>query len=126
MIPTDEEMKARYNQHRAVATQIATLYVEVNKLTAKKPVERLTPLVAQKINHVIRRVKDHIRSDEFLDAIESLPTEGEFSRYDEALILLAELRSAMRREWGSNAFLRYRRTLGIDPMSGLLVDEETF
>lgn len=98
----------QYQDHRKLATHLEAIYVEVEKLAKKKPTERITPLVAKKINHVILKVREQVSDDEFLDAIETLPTEGEKVRLDEALIILGELRGIMDRQWGSPAFVAYR------------------
>lgn len=98
-----------YSSHRNLATQLEALYIEVDKLAKKKPSERLTPLISKKINHVIVKTREQVSNDEFLDAIETIPVEGEQIRLDEALIILGELRSVMDRQWGSTAFNQYRR-----------------
>ena len=98
-----------YSSHRNLATQLEALYTEIDKLAKKKPSERLTPLVSRKINHVIVKTREQVSNDEFLDAIETIPVEGEQIRLDEALIILGELRSAMDRQWGSEPFDEYKR-----------------
>ena len=98
----------QYQDHRKLATHLEAIYVEVEKLAKKKPTDRITPLVAKKINHVILKVREQVSGDEFLDAIETLPTEGEKVRLDEALIILGELRGIMDRQWGSPEFVSYR------------------
>lgn len=106
------DFKADYERHRNIATQVEALYIEIRQLTLKKPTERVTPLIAKKINHVLAAVKDQISEDEFLDAVETLPTDGELNRYDEASLILAELRSALDRQWGSAPYVEYRRENG--------------
>ena len=65
--------------------------------------------MAKKINHVIQRVRGLVADDEFLDAGETVRFEGELVRMDEALIILAELRSVLARQWASRSFERYRK-----------------
>ncbi|MBA2669657.1 MAG: hypothetical protein H0U67_04735 [Gemmatimonadetes bacterium] len=108
--------KEQFDGHRHVATQLDAVYTEIDKLAKKKPTEEITPLIARKLNHLIRRVREQVNTDEFLDAIEPVPVEQKSIRFDEALIILGELRSAMIREWRSERFAKCR---GDDPL-GLL------
>ena len=106
---TDKEISSEeYSSHRKLATQLEALYTEIDKLAKKKPSERLTPLISKKINHVIVKTREQVSDDEFLDAIETIPAEGEQIRLDEVLIILGELRSVMDRQWGSKTFDAYR------------------
>jgi hypothetical protein len=100
--------RADYEAHRILATQIRTLYTEIEKLAKKKPSESITPLVSKKINHVIVKTREQVSNDEFLDAIETVPVEGQQIRLDEALVILSELKSVMNRRWGSAPFEDYR------------------
>jgi hypothetical protein len=77
-----------YQEHRRLASHLEAIYIEVEKLATKKPTERITPLIARKINHIIAKVREQISGDDFLDAVETLPTEGESVRLDEALVIL--------------------------------------
>lgn len=100
------------NAHRLVATQVETLYQTIDVLAKKKPTERITPLIAKKINHVITRVRDQIANDPFLDAIDTVSLEpAEQIRFDEAFILLAELRSTLDRQWRSAEYVEALREL---------------
>jgi hypothetical protein len=98
-----------YQEHRRLASHLEAVYIEIEKLAKKKPTERVTPLITGKINHIIVKVRDQVSGDDFLDAIETLPTEGETVRLDEALIILGELRSIMDRQWNSPEFENYRK-----------------
>lgn len=109
---TPKVTEESYNSHRILATQLDALYHEINKLATKKPTERITPLIAKKINHLIKRVKEQVSGDEFLDAIETVPVENDMLRLDEALIILGELRTIMDRQWLSAAFSAYRKEAG--------------
>lgn len=109
-------MEIRYENHRSLATHLKALYTEINKLAMKKPADPITPLISRKINHVIVRVKQQVGGDEFLDAIETMPVEGQLNRYDEVLIVTAELRSAMDRQWASEEYSDYREKLGFLPI----------
>lgn len=97
-----------YIEHRNIATQLESVYQEINKLATKKPTEKITPLVAKKINHLIVKVKSIVTSDEFLDAIETVLVEGNLIRLDETLIILGELRGIMDKQWGSDKFIEFR------------------
>lgn len=97
-----------YVEHRNIATQLESVYQEINKLATKKPTEKITPLIAKKINHLILKVKSIVTSDEFLDAIETVPVDGNLIRLDETLILLGELRGIMDKQWGSDDFNEFR------------------
>ena len=97
-----------YVEHRNIATQLESVYQEINKLATKKPTEKITPLIAKKINHLIVKVKSIVTSDEFLDAIETVPVDGNLIRLDETLILLGELRGIMDKQWGSDKFVEFR------------------
>lgn len=103
----------QYTAHRNLATQVESMYQEINKLAVKKPAEQITALISRKINHLIAKVKDIVSNDEFLDAIETIPVEGTLLRLDEALITLAELKSIMDKQWGSEEFVSYRKSHGI-------------
>lgn len=100
----DEEY---FNENIFINGQLNTLYLEVNKLAIKKPTERLTGLISKKINHIIKKVKELISNDEFLDAIETVPTEGDFIRYDEALITLSEMKRMLHNQFNTPEFLEY-------------------
>ena len=100
--------KQEYSTHRILATQVETLYIEINKLATKKPTDRITPLIAKKINHVLSRVRQQVKDDEFLDAIDTLPSEGEQTRLDETLIVLGELKGVLDRQWNSGTYNNYR------------------
>lgn len=97
-----------FQRHRIVATQVDALYQEIEKLAKKKGGDSTTALMAKKLNHVILRVRDLVTDDEFLDAIESVPVEGNMIRMDEALIVLGELRAVLDRQWHSRGFVNYR------------------
>lgn len=120
-------IEERYENHRALATHLKDLYTEINKLAMKKPADLITPLIARKINHVIVRVKEQVGDDEFLDAIETMPVEGQLNRYDEVLIVTAELRSAINRQWASEDYSEYRERQGIAlHLDGRSYDSQTF
>ena len=104
--PNQEE----YTAHRKLATQVEALYIEIEKLAKKRPSERLTPLISKKINHVIQKVRSQVKDDEFLDAIETIPVEDKQVRFDEALILLGELKSVMARQWHGAEYTAYRES----------------
>lgn len=93
-----------FERHRVVATQVEALYTEVDKLAKKRAGDSLTPLMAKKVNHVINAVRELVSGDDFLDAIETIPVSGNLVRMDEALIVLAELRAALDRQWRSAPF----------------------
>lgn len=97
-----------YTEHRNIATQLESVYQEINKLATKKPTEKITPMISKKINHLIVKVKSVVTSDEFLDAIETIPVERNLIRLDETLILLGELRGIMDKQWGSDRFVEFR------------------
>lgn len=61
-------------------------------------------MITKKINHVLVRVRQQVSDDEFLDAIETLPVEGELVRQDEGLIILGELKSALDRQWDTDGY----------------------
>jgi uncharacterized FlaG/YvyC family protein len=103
----------QYTSHRNIATQVESMYQEINKLATKKPADQITALISRKINHLIVKVKDSVKNDEFLDAIETIPVEGTLLRLDEALITLAELKSIMDKQWGSEEYVYYRKYRGI-------------
>lgn len=105
-----EVTKNKYDAHRMLATQVEALYVEIDKLAKKKPSDQVTPLVSKKINHVIVKTREQVAGDEFLDAIETVPLEGEQIRLDEALIILGEIRSVLDRQWHSDPFSQYRES----------------
>lgn len=126
-MPDTTLIEARYENHRTLATHLKALYTEINKLAMKKPADLITPLIAKKINHVIVRVKQQVGDDEFLDAIETMPVEGQLNRYDEVLIVTAELRSAMDRQWASQEYSEYREGQSYIPrFDGRKFDEQTF
>lgn len=104
--------KEEYMDHRKLATHIESLYDEINKLAKKKPTDKITPLISRKINHVIVKSKEMVSEDDFLDAIETLPVEGELYRFDETLVTLGELRSIMDKQWKSDEFENYRTSIG--------------
>jgi hypothetical protein len=98
-----------YVEHRNLASQTEAIYIEINKLATKKPTEKVTKLISMKINHIIHKTKNLVSNDEFLDAIDTIPVDGDFIRLDESLIILGELRSVLDRQWRSNEFALYRR-----------------
>lgn len=104
--------KEVYDAHRNIATQINTLYFEIEKLAKKKTTELITSLISRKINHVIKKTKELIENDEFLDAIETIPDSDIETRYDEALIILGELKSVMIKQWESEEWKVPRRDYG--------------
>ncbi len=106
-------ISTQYDEHRKLATHLESIYFEIEKLAKKKPSDRLSPLIVKKINHIIVIIRDQVTGDVFLDAIETLPIEGEQVRFDEALIILAELRSIMDRQWNSVEFKSYRRDINV-------------
>ena len=103
----------KYQKHREVATQLESLYIEINKLATKKPADRLTPLISRKLNQLIVKVRELISDDIFLDAIETVSTEPkEQIRFDEALIVTSELRTILDKQWVSTEFEDFRREMG--------------
>lgn len=98
-----------YEVHRELAAQTEAIYIEINKLATKKPTERITKLISLKINHLITEVKNIVRDDDFLNAIDTVPVNNDFIRFDETLIILAELRSALKKKWQSESFKIYRK-----------------
>lgn len=93
---------------RNTATQVDALYVEIDKLAKKKPGEYITSLISRKINHVIKKTKEIISNDDFLDAIETVPNSDIGTRFDEALIILGELKSVSDRQWKSDEWKKAR------------------
>jgi len=104
--------KEIYDLHRNTATQIETLYQEIEKLAKKKPTEYITSLISRKINHAIKKTKELIHDNDFLDAIETIPDSDVDTRFDEVLIILGELKSAMIRQWKSEEWLKVRELYG--------------
>ncbi|PFA66205.1 hypothetical protein CN378_14495 [Bacillus sp. AFS015802] len=104
--------KEEYTNHRKLATHIESLYDEIDKLAKKKPTDKITPLISRKVNHVIVKLKEIVSDDDFLDAIKTLPVEGDLYRFDETLVTLGELRSIMDKQWRSDEFENYRISIG--------------
>lgn len=104
--------KEIHDMLRNTATQVVTLYSEIEKLAKKKPDEFITSLISRKINHVIKKTKEVIINDDFLDAIETIPDSDNSTRFDEALIILGELRSAINKQWKSEEWIKVREQYG--------------
>jgi hypothetical protein len=69
--------------HRAIASQVESLYAEVDKLAKKKPNEAITPFIAKKINHVILKTREQVAEDPFIDAVETVSVEPDsLMRFD--------------------------------------------
>ena len=105
---TDEQ----YEEHIRLASQAETLYREVEKVGGKKPTEILPYSVAKKINHLVKLTRKAVGKDPFLDAVEPLAESGAYDQYGEAVVVLAELRTALDHRWDSPGFRAARRSRG--------------
>lgn len=104
--------ETEYQHAVDVAAQLDMLYVETDKLAKKKPAEPVPPLILKKIDRVIGQVREIAGVDDsYMTDIEPLTGEQDsVVRFDEAVVVLADLKGALRREWGRGdifEFLRY-------------------
>lgn len=97
--------KGRRDQLKSV---LDGLYDEMDKLSKKAPADQVTELALKRINDVIRRGKELMQGDEFIDSIEVFVAAGERPEHRDVLLVLRELRQGMQRLEAEESNLRFR------------------
>lgn len=88
---------AHHKQHNALSTSLNALYVEVDKLAKKAPTEQLTDLNMQMVNDLITDIRLLVGEDHQLRRIRVVEPAGDNLQYRDALIILGQLQSSLRR-----------------------------
>lgn len=91
-----EKQKARLEQLISVT---AALYSEMDKLTKKGPTVQISQLSLDRVNKVIRSVKDLVSEDkdEFIDEIMEFVPAGDMPEYRDVTLALSQVNAGLER-----------------------------
>ena len=74
------------------------LYDEVEKMTKKAPADEITELGLGRVNDLLKRAKDLLKGDPFIDSIDPFVAAGENPEHRDVLLILREIRQGMGRQ----------------------------
>lgn len=73
------------------------LYEELDKLSKKSPIEPVTNLIVEEVNEVIKRIKDIIKTDLFIERLKQFVAAGDNPETRDVLIILKNVRQGIKR-----------------------------
>jgi hypothetical protein len=84
-----------------LASVLAGLYDEIDKLAKKAPADEITELGLRQTNSVISAAKEFLAGDPFIDEITPFVPAGENPEYRDVLLVLRQLKQGLAR-WGKD------------------------
>lgn len=82
----------------SLLTSVAVgLYEETDKLSKKAPAERVTDLMLEQVNDVIRETKELITDDTYVQRLNEFVAAGDNPELRDVLVVLRQLRQGMQR-----------------------------
>lgn len=109
--PLKERLAHLQNQQERrgqLTSVLKGLYDEMDKLSKKAPAEQITELAMRRVNDVIKRGKELLAGDEFIDSIEVFVAAGDRPEHRDALLVLRDLRQGIERLQAEVTSLRQR------------------
>jgi hypothetical protein len=110
IIALKERLKSSYDSSKKLSllTSVAVgLYEETDKLSKKAPAERVTDLMLEQVNDVIRETKELITDDTYVQRLNEFVAAGDNPELRDVLVVLRQLRQGMQRyEQGLSGFQR--------------------
>lgn len=105
-----ERQKARLEQ---LVSVIDALYGEMDKLTKKAPAMTISQLSLEKVNKIIRSVKDFVgqEKDDFIEELVEFVPAGDMPEYRDVTLVLSQIKAGLDR-FGEN-HRKYWRDLGV-------------
>ncbi len=106
-----EKQKARYDQ---LISATEALYVEMDKLTRKAPGMTISKLSLERVNKVIRSVKELVTQDkdDFMDEIVEFIPAGDMPEYRDVTLVLSQVKAGLAR-FKDRYHARWRSLLGV-------------
>lgn len=77
---------------------VTGLYMEVDKLAKKAPVDEVSDLALKRINVAITEAKKLLKGDPFVASIDVFVAAGENPEYRDVLLILREVKQGITRE----------------------------
>jgi hypothetical protein len=92
----EELKKSRLNQLMSTA---GALYEEIDKLNKKAPSMGISALTLQRVNKVIKSIKEFMidENDDFVDEIQEFFPAGDMPEYRDVVLVLSQLRAGLNR-----------------------------
>lgn len=106
-----EKQKARFDQ---LISATKALYVEMDKLTRKAPGMTISKLSLDRVNKVIRSVKELVTQDkdDFMDEIVEFIPAGDMPEYRDVTLVLSQVKAGLAR-FKERHHARWRNLLGV-------------
>jgi DNA repair exonuclease SbcCD ATPase subunit len=92
-----KELEALQPEWHLLKSVLDGLYDEVDKLFKKAPADEITELALKRINDFIKRAKQLLKGDPFVDSIDPFVPAGENPEHRDVLLILREIRQGMER-----------------------------
>jgi hypothetical protein len=105
-----ERQKARLEQ---LVSATVALYGEMDKLTKKAPAMTISPLSLERVNKIIRSVKDFVaqEKDDFIEELVEFVPAGDMPEYRDVTLVLSQIKAGLDR-FGEN-HCKHWHNLGI-------------
>jgi len=105
-----EVKKARLSQLMSTTN---ALYEEIDKLNKKAPAMEISELTLQRVNKVIKSIKEFMEpeKDDFVDEIQEFISAGNMPEYRDVVLVLGQLRAGLTRYESSH--MQLWRSLGV-------------
>jgi hypothetical protein len=91
-----ERQKARLEQ---LVSATDALYIEMDKLTKKAPVVQISQLSLERVNKIIRSVKDFLgqEKDDFIEELVEFVPAGDMPEYRDVTLVLSQIKAGLDR-----------------------------
>ena len=111
----EERTQAEVKNARLIQLVTATdaLYEEMDKLNKKAPAMEISELTLQRVNKVIKSIKEFVESekDDFVDELQEFIPAGNMPEYRDVVLVLGQLRAGLIRFESSH--VQQWRNLGV-------------
>ena len=109
-----EDAEKKKDRLKQLISAADALYAEINKLTLKGPAVPISQLSLDRVNKVIRSVKDFVSEDrdEFVDGIVEFVPAGDMPEYRDVTLVLSQVRAGLER-FGQKR-RKYWKDMGVD------------
>ena len=106
-----EKQKLRYDQ---LISATEALYTEMDKLTRKAPSMTISKLSLDRVNKVIRSVKELVAQDkdDFMDEITEFIPAGDMPEYRDVTLVLSQVKAGLAR-FKDRHHATWRNSLGV-------------
>jgi len=92
-----DEYKEKLDKLSLLESVSLGLYEEVDKLSKKSPVERITDLVLTQLNDIIRETKQLVDDDPYIKRLNEFVSAGDNPEQRDAVVMLRQVRQGLER-----------------------------